>query len=289
MPNEIDVINMKYLKIRQKASVVACLLMLLAFNISTAQDIAVLPTDPAIKSGVLPNGTKWYAVSNPYIKGVADFALVQMTGSETTSCIDRQTAVSLAQASLWSHPVLLSPTVQDYFVARGAVPGPEGFAEVGRNTTVFRFRNVDLKQSESALDSTLLVLTNMTGGPYDERFAEVKKWYAPSDQAIIVAGDIDVKSVSEKLRMLSYMVPALESQKRPEYRWVEQEVVVVDMGAAPVEGISQVKATWRLQRTPRALMNTVVPAVYKRYMTMAGLENAYKIGFNELKNFVKLV
>ena len=47
---------------------------LLSAIIMPAQDLPVLSPDKAVKTGVLPNGTSYYIVSNPTIKGMADFA-----------------------------------------------------------------------------------------------------------------------------------------------------------------------------------------------------------------------
>lgn len=261
---------MKCLDIRQKALSVVFSLMLAVSNIISAQEIAPLPVDPAIKTGTLPNGTRWYVVSNPYVKDVADFAVVQNVGFNTTPALDKSSVLEHSRESLASQPLLLAPTVQDYFVRHGAVPGPSGFAHVSGNTTVFRFGDVDLKSSESVLDSTLLVLTNIVGSsgfPADE---DLKKWYSPSDQAIIVAGDVDAKLVSDKLKMLSYMVPASESKPRKPYEWKDEDGLVVELSDSSVEGIAHIRASWRLQRMPVELMNTVMPAIYEKYMAVAG-------------------
>lgn len=258
---------MKYLNIRQKALFLVAMVMMFVMNVTQAQEIAVLPSDSAVSSGELPNGTRWYVVTNPYVKGVADFALVQMTGSDTIPGDGRESIVALSRDALSGQPLLLSPSVQDYFISKGSVPGPEGFAEVGENATIFRFRNVNMKMSESVLDSTLLVLTGILGKSGGDK----SEWFAPADQAIIVAGDVDAAVVSEKLKMLSYMVPFSQSKPRKDYVWVEQDGVRVEQSKPSVNGLTSMILTWRLQRTPKELMNTVMPAIYERYMTMAGM------------------
>lgn len=266
--NDFDHIDMKYLYIRAKASLIMFLVLL--SNLTQAQDIAVLPSDPAVKSGALPNGTKWYVASNSYVKGIADFAVVQLTGYDTVQGVGRDSIVALSREALASQPLLLSPSVQDFFISKGSLPGPEGFAEVDEDATIFRFRHVNVSQSESVLDSVLLVLVNMVGRCSYTEDCMLKKWYAPSDQAIIVVGDVDAKVVAEKLKMLSYMIPSSESQKRKGYEWTDRKGIAVEIDSSGVEGIAEVKASWRLQRTPKELMNTVMPVTYARYMTMAG-------------------
>ena len=125
-----------------------------------AQAIKTLPADPAVKSGVLPNGITYYVVTNPALKGVADFAMVQKTGSGTVQCGEGQ-IVSNSQNALTSLYRLSAPTVQDYFMRHGAMPGKNGFVQVNENSTVYHFENVVLSGSSTVLDSTLLVLMGM--------------------------------------------------------------------------------------------------------------------------------
>ena len=103
---------MKYIPKRHVAGLLILALTLLSDAIY-GQDVAVLPSDPAVKSGVLPNGITWYVATNTYVKGTADFALVQMTGSQTDAQIDRETVVAIAQDALMSQPLLTAPSVQD--------------------------------------------------------------------------------------------------------------------------------------------------------------------------------
>ena len=176
---EFDIIDMQYPDIIRKASVLVAMVLFPVLNPLVAQEIATLPSDPAVQSGVLPNGTHWYVVSNPYVKGTADFAVVQMTGSGTIPSIGRETVVALSQDALAGPPRLLSPSVQDYFIRYGSVPGPEGFAQVRENSTIFRFRNVDLKLSGSVLDSTLLVLTGIVGRGTCSDDRVLSEWHRP--------------------------------------------------------------------------------------------------------------
>ena len=95
--------------------------------IMPAQNLPVLQADPAIRTGVLPNGTTYYIVSNSTIKGVADFALVQKTGTANIQDTASFKAIRTAQDALNSLPRCLAPTAQSYMTAHGAVPGPGGF------------------------------------------------------------------------------------------------------------------------------------------------------------------
>lgn len=235
-----------------------------------SQDIQKLPADPAIRSGVLPNGVTYFLTTNPLYKGMADFALVQKVGYETVPAEEGSRVISISQQALAAQPRLLSPSVQDFFTSHGVVPGLNGFVEVSENATVFRFNDMMVAESPQLLDSTLLVLMNMVerGVVSDDEF--VKRWYGAPDHAIIISGDINTGSVLEKLRMLSYMVPSSESSPRQEYEWQEEDMSV-SLNKDGSRDIVTVSVTWRLQRTLREYMNTVQPLVYERYMSEMGI------------------
>ena len=275
---------MKYIEKSGILSSVFSLLLLFVANIVQSQEIAPVPVDPAVKSGQLPNGMKWYVATNPDAQGTADFALVQMTGTGTIQSVGGETIKAYAQESLMSQPLLTAPSVQDFFINKGSVPGPEGFAQVQDNATIFRFGNVNLKLSDTVLDSTLLVMMNMAGRQYRSDDLLLKKWYTPADQALVVAGDINADAVVEKLRMLSYMIPASTPVQRTGYVWQDVPGVKVNMSASKEQGIARVAASWRLERTPRELMNTIQPAIQEKYMTMAGLVAEERI----LKHFKEM-
>lgn len=238
---------------------------------ASAQTVQTLPADPAVKSGILPNGITYYIASNPVMKGVADFALVQKTGALTVPGADRGLAVSASQNMLSSQYRLLAPTVQDYFMNLGVIPGRNGFAQVTDNATVFRFEDVMIVNDADVVDSTLLVLMGMVEKAVHMDVPMTKGWYSPSDQALIIAGDVDLKQIEEKINMLSYMVPSGKSLARDEYVWKEQDTLCVKRVESPVRELVTVSAVWRLQRTPRELMNTVQPAIYERFMTELGI------------------
>lgn len=262
---------MKYIGKREILSLVFSLVCFFAANIMLCQEIAPVPPDPAVKSGQLPNGLRWYVATAQDIRGTADFALVQMTGTGTVQSISGEIVRDIAKESLMSQPLLTAPSVQDFFIAKGCIPGPEGFAEINENATIFRFRGVNLRQSDTVLDSTLLVLMGIAGRPYWAGDTLMRKWYTPADQAIIVAGDVNPDVVASKLHMLSYMVPKSEPLPRPGYLWQDQPGIRTEIRRSDDPGITCVAARWRLERTPRELMNTIQPAVQEKYMTMAGL------------------
>jgi predicted Zn-dependent peptidase len=235
-----------------------------------AQNLPVLSPDKAVKAGVLPNGTSYYIVTNPTVKGVADFALVQRTGTENIPDTSSCKALSVARDALTVLPRSGGRSVQDFFTSHGVTPGRDGFVKVKDNTTEFRFSNV-LLSSPEVLDSALLVLLDMVDrvAVSDDPF--LKKWYAPSDQAVLIAGDIDAASVAGKLKMMSYMTPSVPSSARKEYVWERSDTSRYMNIPASYQGLSSFTAVWSSSRTPVEYMNTVQPAIYELFLAELGM------------------
>ena len=179
------------MKTRYKQFFACVSALLLAISVP-AQDLPVLPSDPAVKQGVLPNGMSYYISQNTASKGMADFALVQKTGLYTSSDSAASEAVGLARRALEYVPRLRTRSPQAFMTAHGAAAGRNGFVEVKDDATIFRFPGIRLTDSRDMIDSTLLVIMDMTERVTwtDDDFH--KKWYAPADQAIIVCGIIEV-------------------------------------------------------------------------------------------------
>ncbi len=232
---------------------------------ASAQEIPVLPDDPAVLKGVAPNGMSYYIVSNPTIKGMADFALVQKTGRFTTEDSTGMAAVTAAKDAMSSLKRIPKSSPKEYLARKGVVPGYGGFVEITDDATVFRFPDVRL--DGDAIDSTLLVILDIADRANNEDDEFLKKWYSPADQAVIVAGDVDSKTVASKLKQMSYMVPSRESSPRPEYvkKNENPSVFSTENDGSAVE----ISATWTSERVPREYMNTVQPEIFE--MTLHAL------------------
>lgn len=235
-----------------------------------AQELPVLPADPAVKSGVLPNGLNYYVAENRMMKGVADFALVQKTGLENIGDTASYEAVLKAREALSSLPRCGNSSSQAFFTSHGASFGRDGFVKVRDNSTVFRFNDVLLSQP-SVLDSTLLVLLDIVDRVSSSEDPFLKKWYSPSDQAVIVAGDVDASAVVEKLKMISLMTPASEASPRIEYAWKEVDSAEFVRAADTLGGVSKIGLTWSSARPRRELMNTIQPAISEMFMAQLGI------------------
>lgn len=237
--------------------------------IMPGQNLPVLPADKAVKAGVLPNGTRFYVVANTTRKGIADFALVQRTGTDNIPDSASFRTVSVARDALNALPRSGGSSVQKFFASHGVTPGKEGFVRVSDDFTEYRFSNVLIVKPE-VLDSALLVVLDMVDRVTESDDPFVRKWYAPSDQAVVIAGDVDAASVADKLKMISYMTPSVPSSPRNEYVWEEREASY-DSVMTSRPGLASFTAVWNSPRTPREYMNTVQPVIYDLFLTELGM------------------
>lgn len=229
---------------RQILAVLASLLFAISMP---AQDIPVLPDDPAVLKGVTPNGLSYYLVSNKSVIGAADFALVQRNGSITD-----------AREALLSLPRVKSQSPQDFLLRHGSAPGRYGYVKASDDAVVFRMENISLTSGRAVLDSTLLMIMDI-----------VDKAYAPADQAVVVSGDIDAKAVADKLTSMSYMIPYVVPSPLLQFGsdMSDEALFVTDADDSPYADIS---FTWKSQRLPREYMNTVQPAIFEKAVNVLG-------------------
>lgn len=238
---------------------------LCAAIIIPAQDLPVLPPDPAIKTGTLPNGTAYYIVSNPTIKGLADFALIQKTGVGNIPDTASFRAVTVARDALDALPRCKAPSLQAYVTSHGVAPGRDGFVKVSENATGFRFENVLLDRPET-LDSTLLVLLDVIDRVSTSEDEFIRRWYSPSDQAVIISGDVDAAAVEYKLKMMSMMTPAAESCERLQYVWESRDSAIYEQVAGHSDDVAVISAAWESERMPEEYMNTVQSTIYEMFL-----------------------
>lgn len=246
------------------------LALLLAAISMPAQDIPVLPEDPAVVKGVLPNGMSYYLVANAADKGVADFALVQNTGFRT---VPDSLSANVAQAASDALSFLprISPSVPLEFLSRnGIAPGRKGYVRITDDATVYLLEDVSLAMNKSVTDSTLLMLMDIADRGTTSGDGFVAEWYSPSDQAVIVAGDIDAKAVAERLKYMSYMIPSGDSAPRADHVWDGKDEMVIVRDTVCTSPFSEVSMTWVSQRVPREYMNTVQPAIFEMAVSTLG-------------------
>ena len=248
---------------------VALLSALLLSITVPAQSIPSLPSDKTVTSGVLPNGMSFYLVPNKASLGCADFALVQKAGTENSTDTSDYQPVHIARSALTTLPRISGTSPQAFMIRQGAVPSEDGFVTVGPDATIFRFNDVQTGQGRAVVDSTLLLLFDITDRISSSPDSSIMhRWYSPADQAIIVAGDIEAQSMADHLRMLSYMTASFPSSDKNPYIWQDKEPTY-DVYEKP-GGLAEISVTWFSPRVPVHLMSTIQLAIYEAYVKSIG-------------------
>ena len=145
--------------------IISAAFLLLFTPPATAQDLPQMETDPEVKCGSLPNGTRYYVMANPETKGMADFALVQKDGAMSESVLSDLPALGISPMK--------------YFISNGVAPHNGRFLQPGTGAAVFRLAEVMTSAKPSLMDSTLLVLMGMVDAS--------KEVCAPSRNAIVAS------------------------------------------------------------------------------------------------------
>ena len=167
----------------------------------SSEAATVLGTDPAVSSGKLDCGLSYYIVTNPAETGRADFALARKFGEPAeTGMVDE---ITFSRESMDSLGHFRERSALDFLLDNGIAYPAGGYISSGKDAAIYHFRNVDLGRSDKLTDSTLLLLFDIVlkttcGNPGK----------LVSDQAIIVAGDVDKGRILEKMQTLSLMVNA---------------------------------------------------------------------------------
>jgi len=210
--------------------------VLLGFSIMMpAQDLPVLQKDGAVTTGSLANGISYYLVTNPSMKGVADFALVRKGACDTLS----------ARKELSSLPHFNKTIPYKFLSRKGIGCRPEGYISYRDDATIFRFDDVPVFD-QAASDTTLLMLFDLISAQ-------------PRQHAIIIAGDINTAAIKERMNVFALMVPYRNpAYKRKEYVWTPS--VETEYSFVPSDQAS-VTVDFRSPRTPDDQMNTIQPFI----------------------------
>lgn len=210
--------------------------VLLGFSIMMpAQNLPALQKDGAITTGNLTNGISYYLVTNPSMKGVADFALVRKGVGDTLA----------ARKELSSLPHFNKTIPYKFLSRKGIGCRPEGYVSYRSDAAIFRFDDVPVFD-QAASDTTLLMLFDLIAAQ-------------PRQHAIIIAGDINPAAIKERMNVFALMVPYRSpAYKKKEYVWrpssgTEYSFIPSDQTSVTVE--------FRSPRTPDDQMNTIQPFI----------------------------
>ena len=243
------------------------------------QDLPKLPSDPAIHQGTLPNGTKWFVCVNPSTKSMADFVLVQKTGTDTPGITCDPLRV--AKASLGNLPHFRKRTPEEFLASKGCMPGRDGYVKVTDEATIYRFEDILLSDEKAVIDSTLLLLFDLVNFSNTSPGESAEGCYSPSNQAIIVSGDVKLDVIVSKMNNISLMVNAGESRLgSTKYTWKSKEGGAEFLNIKDNSLSSSVSFTWRFPRTAEQFMSTIQPAIFEMIMTEFGLVSLSSIKDN---------
>lgn len=255
------------------------LFALLAFATMVANAHEVVPSDPSVYTGTLPNGLTYYVKQNNYPEHRADFFIAQRVGSLQEQESQRGLAHFLEHMCFNGTKHFPGNSLITYMESIGVKFGANLNAYTSTDETVYNISNVPTDR-RSALDSCFLVLADWShdltldgkeidkergviegewrmrtganyrlleksaptlypGNLYGERMPiglmsvvknfkhkelrnYYKQWYHPSNQCIIVVGDIDPEYAVGKIEELFGNV------KNPKNAKPVEKVVVPD-------------------------------------------------------------
>ena len=199
-----------------------------------AQPLAKLDRAGEITVGQFPNGITYYLVTNKAAHGYADYALVQKGVPEETKF--RGELLSL------SHFGGQKP--YRFLASRGVGYKRCGYVQRGEDYTMYRFEDVPTSDVASS-DTTLMMLFDLCD-------------LCPTEQAIIISGDIDPSAVRGKMSIFSLMISKREpAPASPAYVWDPQPGPEIITTTNHFKEVSSITATFAAPRTAPERLNTV--------------------------------
>ena len=258
-----------------KHCIYTLLLAVLPFY-ATAQTFAVLPEIEGMSKGTLPNGTSYFVFQNNSSSGIADFALVQKVGFSSESESQSGMVKTAAKQSLaWSNR-LQDRSPQEILLSYGAIPKDYGFVKVDSSSTVYWFDDIPVNARPEILDSTLLVIFDIIDRLSSSEDDFISQRYSPANQAVVISGDIDAKSVISKMQMLSMMTSSspLDSSALSlpcDSLGVQEHQLVLFEPTSSTDSLVNLSFEYSMDRVPKEYMHTVFPAITSKYVKKMGI------------------
>ena len=172
--------------------------------------------------------------------------LTVLAGMMNAIVISAQSLVPMSADPSIKHAVLPNG-LSCYVVANKTVKGFADFVLIKRdytgNEVVCALEDVQVGE-DAAVDSTLLHLMR-----------RIQTDKIPSDQAVIVSGDVDQTSVMTRLRYMSLMVDSSVASPKPEYTWSGSSKIRSSIDRDTLKGLSSIRFEWDSPRTPEEYMN----------------------------------
>ena len=213
-----------------------------------AQDLPTLKTASEVTAGALPNGIKYYLVTNKVDKGMADFAIIQNGEDDAES----------ARGALVDLPYFDGKKPYRFLSSNGVGYRSYGFVESAPDAVKYRFEGVPVS-SQAVCDTTLMMMFGIS-----ER--------SPYAQAVVVSGDIDPKALVERMKVLSMMVSRRQPlPKQKPLQSLLADSMRVECVAPDRDGVARVTVAFASPRAPKELMATVQPLVTEMFAKELGI------------------
>ena len=136
------------------------------------------PVDTALHMGVLENGLMYMIQRADVKKGVADFRLVQATGSLVEEDNQRGIAHFLEHLAFQGTKHFRGRAILDFLRRNGAQFGPDINAQTMMDHTTYILKEMPIRE-QANMDSCLLILRDWAGDiTFDSR--ELEAWRTPS-------------------------------------------------------------------------------------------------------------
>ena len=236
------------MRLRFKQAFFTALLLTLLTTSLGAQSLPSIPAASGVVTGTLPNGISYYLVSNPSVKGHADFALVQKGPVRE----------DVARAALTDLPHFQSGSPYQFLAKLGVGYDKFGYIRSTEASTTYFFHDVPVGQA-ALRDTTLLLLFDISET-------------CPYEQAIVVSGDIDKSVVRERMTVFSMMVtPRERVPEPPAPEWAPSDTPIFRFVRAPRQDEATLTVRYSSPRTPREAMNSAQPLVTELFARELGL------------------
>ena len=217
------------------------LLTLVVWDLFAQADLPRLADDPAVSRGTLPSGIGYVLVTNQSVKGLADITILQR------AC---QTEIEL-------------PT--NLLASLGIGPGKDGYLRRVDNGLRYDFRDCPFINGASCVDSLLSAAFRIM-----KSVAESEPSCGTTGQTIIIAGDIDKKSLQSKIMMLSDSISLHQgATSQTGYMWdrIEEGVFVASDGG----DLARLMFTYHLPASALESNNTVVNVMADQFEYVLGI------------------
>ena len=222
---------------------ISLLLLLAAVFSAFGQALPALPKASEITVGTLPDNVSYYLVNNTVSKGYADFALIRKSYSD----------IDASRAALSALPHFPGDKPYRFLARKGVGYSRSGFLSSSEDAVVYRFQDVPIFDS-AASDSTLLLIFDLIEA-------------CPTEQAIVISGDISASKFPDKLKTMSLFVGKREkAPERAPYVWNPSDTAQFTFLTGARKDIASMEVEYRFPRPDRKLMATPQPLVTQMFV-----------------------